>query len=119
MLNGSGGERLGLEHPMWDQSLLATFSRDSIMANSAGYFCSQDQCSLIVERMVGIADDKRLSLVMDSMLIIRSLLPFACSSIWLAIRTASPSLIGGWSASAMVALAFATKITPAVSTTKS
>jgi hypothetical protein len=63
---------------MWDQSLLATFSRDSIMANSAGFFCSQDQYSLIVERMVGIADDKRLSLVMGSMLIIRLQMPPAC-----------------------------------------
>jgi hypothetical protein len=72
MLNGSRGERLRLEHPMWNQSLLATFSRDSIMANSAGYLRSQDQHSLIIERMVRIADDKRLSLVMGSMLITRS-----------------------------------------------
>ncbi len=31
-----------------------------------------------------------------------SLRPFACSSIWLAIRIASPSRMGGWLASAMV-----------------
>lgn len=78
MLNGSRGERLRLEHPMWNQSLLPTFSRDSIMAHSAGYFRSQDQYSLIIERMVGIADDKRLSLVMGSMLITRSASRCAC-----------------------------------------
>lgn len=72
MLDGSGSERLRLEHPLWYQSLLATFSRDSIMTNSADSFRSQNQYSLIIERMVGIADDKRLSVVMGSMPITRS-----------------------------------------------
>ena len=78
MLDGSGGERLRLEHPLWDQSLLAPFSRDSIMTDSADSFRSQDQYSLVIERMVGIADDKRLSVVMGSMAITRSLRPLVC-----------------------------------------
>ncbi len=80
MLDESGGERLRLEHPLWDQSLLATFSRDSIVTNSADPFRSQDQYSLIIERMVGIADDKRLSVVMGSMPITR-LFPRLCAEI--------------------------------------
>lgn len=78
MFDGSGSERLRLEHPLWDQSLLATFSRDSIMTNSADSFRSQDQYSLIIERMVGIADDKRLSVVMGSMPITRFLHRLVC-----------------------------------------
>ena len=78
MLDGSGGERLRLEHPLWDQSLLTTFSRDSIMTNSADPSRSQDQYSLIIERMVEIADDKRLSVAMGSMPITRSLHRLVC-----------------------------------------
>jgi len=78
MLDGSGSERLRLEHPLWDQSLLTTFSRDSIMTDSADSFRSQDQYSLVIERMVGIADDKRLSVVMGSMPITRFLHRLVC-----------------------------------------
>jgi len=63
---------------MWDQSLLANRSRNSIMTNSANSFRSQDQYSLIKEWVVGIADDKRLVVVMGSMLITRSANRRAC-----------------------------------------
>jgi hypothetical protein len=97
MLDRRGGKCLRLKHPRRDQSLLAKFSRDSIMSNAADSFRSHDQYSLIMERMIGIADDKRLSVVMGSMLITRSLPRCVCSSIWLDIPTALPSPTNGWS----------------------
>ena len=93
-------ERERLAHPLRNEPLLTTLGHDPKMAHVGKRLGPAHENNLAGEGMIGITDDDRFcgfTMMMGSMLILRSAVRSRCSSTWPATPIGWRSAIIAWS----------------------